>query len=312
MFDNSQQVVHVRAIDRVVAAISQPDNTIRIDDKISAELCRVAVFGQELSPGGKQFRVCPECLGRPRAPDRAFKLVRAVHASGGVKQHFERIACILHPLLDSRQCSERDDKNARVQAHKIVLALAQLCSMFAAGQSTQVPQKHEYCVVAGVEHFIQRALDAFCRLQVEFGGGMSVFEHGVRWLVSLFVGLLVCWFVGNNTIVLRRCGCVIFYFFRQFSKQLAYAHNWRVRSIMFPCLILHQMSSKSYLLSPTLLNWMLPRFKWLLVRLSGGIIRGGKLSLSKAMPAWGYTFSKMAGSECTKPRRMGVNKLSTF
>ena len=68
----------------------------------------------------------------------------------------------LHPLLDGRQCAERDNIDAGIEFYKFVLARAQLCGMFAAGYSTKVTEKNKQSVSV-FENFAERDLFAFGR-----------------------------------------------------------------------------------------------------------------------------------------------------
>jgi hypothetical protein len=57
--------------------------------------------------------------------------------------------------LEGRKGSKGNDQNPRIVPSKLVLALAQLCSMFAAGQSAKVAQENQQHMLTAVQNFGQ-------------------------------------------------------------------------------------------------------------------------------------------------------------
>ena len=84
----------------------------------------------------------------------------------------------IHPLLESWYRSERNDEDTRLEFRKFILARAQLCGMFTAGNSAKVTEEDEQGVSA-FENFAKCDLFAVEGLQGEVGGGRVGFESHV-------------------------------------------------------------------------------------------------------------------------------------
>lgn len=95
----------------------------------------------------------PDDAWVPRAQTRAFELVDFVNGAVSVKQYFKGMTGFIHPLLQGRQCTKRNDQDTRIQALKIFLVRAQLCGMFAAGYSAEMTQKNKQDMLTTLEYF---------------------------------------------------------------------------------------------------------------------------------------------------------------
>lgn len=110
-----------------------------------------------------------------RAQARAFELVGLVNCAVTIKQNIERAANFVHPLLESRECSKRDNKDAGIQLGEFVLARAQLCGMFAAGYSAKVTQENKQGVFL-FENSAERNEFTFNCLKCKVRGGNVEFK----------------------------------------------------------------------------------------------------------------------------------------
>ena len=99
--------------------------------------------------------VHPHHARMPRAQARSFELIGFINDTVTVKQNVKVTADFLHPLLDGGKGSEGDDEDTGVESFKFFLVRAQLCGMFAAGNSAKVTKKNEQNVIAVFQNFVK-------------------------------------------------------------------------------------------------------------------------------------------------------------
>ena len=160
-----------------MAGINQPQNPIFIHNEIATELGGViAVRVVEFTTLKPTFDVNPYHARMIRAQARTFESVGLVNCAVTIKQNIERAANFVHPLLEGGECAKRNDENTGIEFGKFFLARAQLCGMFAAGNSAKMTEEDQQGVSV-FEDFAESDLFTVNGLQGEVGGGGVEFHR---------------------------------------------------------------------------------------------------------------------------------------
>jgi hypothetical protein len=157
--------------------MNETQDTIFIHNIVPAELGGViavrVIEGPMLEPA---FDVDPDDARMPCPPTGTFQSIGGIDCPFAVGQYGEAPADFLHPRLNGRKCTKGDDEDTGIKFHKFVLARAQLCGMFTAGDSTQVAEKDQEDLVAVFQDLAEGDDFAFSGGEGEVGGGGVEFE----------------------------------------------------------------------------------------------------------------------------------------
>lgn len=113
--------------------MSEADNSIRIDDEITAELRAVAFNAAPFSSAENQARILDPDFGLPRTHERAFQIVRTIRRAVEVEQERKARCRLCLPGARLVRRSKRNQNDARMRRLKFGGVLTQLCHMLAAG-----------------------------------------------------------------------------------------------------------------------------------------------------------------------------------
>ncbi len=115
------------------------DRAVCIDDEIAAELRAIALNAAPSFPAKDQARILDPHFRLPRPRERAFQIVRAICRPLWVEQEGKTRARFGLPRARLVRRAKRNENGAGVRRLKFGGVLTQLCHVFAARQSAQVP-----------------------------------------------------------------------------------------------------------------------------------------------------------------------------
>ena len=111
-----QELADGWTIRRVVTTISQADDSILVDDKITSQLGAIALYAAPSTPGEQQSGIGEPDFRTPRSDQRAVQTVGLVGFQLRIQKKIERQSGFLHPGFGSRNRPERNYRHLGIES----------------------------------------------------------------------------------------------------------------------------------------------------------------------------------------------------